>query len=169
MTGASDPRLSRAWEYPLMDAIFQRRARRIPWGAEKPGGVAPFRSGQKPFPLDKLEEALLAAAGAGIIGAALADLPYTDWEESNLAGNLLIQFTGRTYPSPCSSHGTELFFTNDEGTYFVNMRGKQPDRMMMFGTPGDRAKVSDIYRDSVVRIGEERMKLPVMAHLPWNR
>lgn len=169
MTAPEDLRLSRAWNYPLMDAIFQRRARRVPWGAEKPGGVAPFHSRRRPFPLDELEEALLAAAGAGITGVALADLPYTDWEGSNLAGNLLIQFTGRTYPSPCSSHGTELFFTNDEGTYFINMRGKQPDRMMMLGTAEDRAKVLELYRTSVVRIGEGRMKLPVLSHLPWNR
>ena len=32
--------IHRAWEYPVLDAIFKRRARRIPWGAEKPGGVA---------------------------------------------------------------------------------------------------------------------------------
>ena len=43
MTSSDDPDLARAliqraWEYPVLDAIFQRRARRIPWGAEKPGG-----------------------------------------------------------------------------------------------------------------------------------
>jgi hypothetical protein len=121
--------IHRAWEYPLFDAIFQRRARRVPWGAEKPGGVAPFFSERPPLSLDETEEALLVATGAGISGTALADLPYTDWAGRDLTGNLLIQLVGRTYPSPCASHGMELFFTNDNGTYFVNTRGMPPTRL----------------------------------------
>lgn len=161
--------IQRAWEYPLFDAIFQRRARRIPWGTEKPGGVAPFVSAKRPLPLDEVEEALLVAAGAGISGIALADLPFTDWTGRDLAGNLLIQFAGRMYPSPCSSHGTELFFTNDTGTYFVNARGRRPTRMQEYAVPEDREAVLDFYRKAVVRISERRLHLPAVAQLPWNR
>src|ERR1051325_10043171 len=100
----TDSLIDQAWNYPLFDAILQRRARRVPLGAEKPGGVAPFRSTDRPLALNELEEALLVAVGAGISGAALADLPYTDWEGQDVGGNLLIQFIGRTYPSPCASH-----------------------------------------------------------------
>ena len=50
-----------------------------------------------------------------------------DW-----CGNTMIQFTGRTYAQPCGSHGTELFFTNDEGTYLVQMRDKLPTQMQEF-------------------------------------
>ena len=82
--------IHRAWEYPVLDAIFQRRARRIPWAAEKPGGVAPFFSAKPPLSLDEVEEALLVAAGAGISGTALGDLPYTDWCGRDVTGNLLI-------------------------------------------------------------------------------
>ena len=129
--------IQRAWEYPLLDAVFQRRARRIPWGAEKPGGVAPFISSSPPLPLDEVEEALLVAAGAGISGTALADLPYTDWCGRDVTGNLLIQFVGRTYPSPCASHGTELFLTNVSGTYFVDARGRRPTGMQEYAVPED--------------------------------
>ena len=161
--------IHRAWEYPVLDAIFQRRARRIPWGAEKPGGVAPFYSSRPPFPLDEVEEALLVAAGAGISGTALADLPYTDWCGRDVTGNLLIQFVGRTYPSPCASHGTELFFTNDSGTYFVDARGRRPSGMQEYATPEDRAKVLDFYRKAVVRVSDKRLAPPALAQLPWNR
>ncbi len=42
----------KAWSYSLFDAIFQRRARRFPLGAEMPGGVAPFKSDKEPIPLE---------------------------------------------------------------------------------------------------------------------
>ncbi len=169
-----DPELSRdliqrAWEYPLFDAIFQRRARRIPWGVEKPGGVAPFISSKRPLPLDEVEEALLVAVGAGISGIALADLPYTDWAGRDLTGNLLIQFAGRTYPSPCASHGTELFFSNEGGTYFVDARGRRPSAMQEYAVPEDRAKILDFFRKAVVRISDRRLAPPALAQLPWNR
>ncbi len=163
------PQIDRAWEHSLLDAIFQRRARRIPWGGEKPGEVAPFHSEKDPFPLDEVEEALLVAAGAGVTGVALADIPYTDWEGEDLTGNLLIEFTGRTYPSPCSSHGTELFFTNDNGTFFVDMRGKRPEKVLEYETSDDRRKVLDLFRTSVVKLSGERLSPPEAAQLPWNR
>lgn len=162
-------KLDLAWEHSVLDAIFQRRARRIPWGGEKPGGVTPFRSEKEPFPLDEAEEALLVAAGAGITGIALADIPYTDWEGTDLTGNLLIQFDGRTYPSSCSSHGTELFFTNDSGTFFVDIRGRRPKNLLEFQIPGDRQKVLDFFRSAVVKISENRLNPPEPSHLPWNR
>ena len=172
MTNPQDlppPQIDLAWDYSLLDGIFQRRARRIPWGGEKPGDVAPFHSEKEPFPLDETEEALLVAAGAGITGVALADIPYTDWEGVNLAGNLLIQFIGRTYPSPCSSHGTELFFTNDSGTFFVDMRGRQPAKMMEYETADDRGKILELYRSAVVKISDERLNPSPLSQLPWNR
>jgi len=169
MSGEDSRKLDLAWEHSALDAIFQRRARRIPWGGEKPGGVAPFRSEKEPFPLDEAEEALLVAAGAGLTGIALADIPYTDWEGADLTGNLLIQFAGRTYPSPCSSHGTELFFTNDSGTFFVDLRGRQPEKLLEFETPDDRQKVLALFRSAVVKLSDKRLDPPAPAHLPWNR
>jgi hypothetical protein len=90
-----------AWNYPVMDAIFQRRARRFPFGARLPGDLLPFQSTKEPVPLDEIEEAMLVMAGTGI------------------SGNTMLQFVGRTYASACGSHGTELFYTNDDGTYMV--------------------------------------------------
>ena len=40
-----------------------------------------------------------------------------------------------TWPSSCSNHGTELFFTNDQGTYFLDM-------WRLFPEPGELATLS---------------------------
>ena len=47
---------TKAWNYPLFDAIFQRRARRFPLGAVMPGDLAPFTSMRSTalFPTAKL-------------------------------------------------------------------------------------------------------------------
>jgi hypothetical protein len=124
----------KAWNYSLFDAIFQRRARRFPLGAEMPGSVNPFKSDKTPVPLDEIEEAMLVAAGTGISGVNLSDIPFNDQDGSNYCGNTLIQFVGRTYASACASHGTELFFTNDEGTYLVKL-GLAPSQVQEFASP----------------------------------
>ena len=87
--------VQKAWSYPLLDAIFQRRARRFPLGATMPGSVSPFQSTKAPVPLDEIEEAMLVMAGTGISGTNLADLPFNDQNGSNFCGNTMLQFVGR--------------------------------------------------------------------------
>jgi len=48
-----------AWNYPLFDAIFNRRSRRMALGAEIPGGATKYKSDKPPLPLDEIEEAML--------------------------------------------------------------------------------------------------------------
>lgn len=151
----------KAWNYPLFDAIFQRRARRYPLGAEMPGDLAPFKSNKPPVPLDEIEEAMLVMAGTGISGINLADLPFNDQNGSNFCGNTMLQFVGRTYASACGSHGTELFYTNDEGTYMVSMRDKLPSAMQEFESLDDREKIVEAYRANTVQIGEGRLSIPM--------
>ena len=159
-----------AWNYPLFDAIFQRRARRFPLGAVMPGGVAPFKSTQEPVPLDEIEEAMLVMAGTGISGVNLSDLPFNDEAGSNWCGNTMLQFVGRTYASACGSHGTELFFTNDEGTYLVGFRDKLPSAMQEFESLDDREKIIEAFRANTVQIGEGRLDIPMVAGVtqPFN-
>ena len=79
-----------------------------------------FKSNYDPIPLSEIEEALLVWAGTGLTGLCLADLP----PENGI--DLLCQWTGRTWPSACNNHGTELFFTNDEGLYHVDVKNMLP-------------------------------------------
>ncbi|MEX0683848.1 MAG: hypothetical protein WD904_02500 [Dehalococcoidia bacterium] len=162
--------VQKAWNYPLFDAIFQRRARRFPLGAEMPGSLSPFKSNKTPVPLDEIEEAMLVMAGTGISGINLADLPYNDQSGSNFCGNTMLQFVGRTYASACGSHGTELFYTNDEGTYMVKFRDKLPSAMQEFGSLDDREKIIQAFRANTVQIGEGRLQVPMAPGVtqPFN-
>jgi hypothetical protein len=162
----------KAWSYPLFDAIFQRRARRFPLGAEMPGDVAPFRSMKEPVPLDELEEAMLVMAGTGISGINLSDLPFCTGGR-NWCGNTMIQFVGRTYASACGSHGTELLFTNDRGTFIVPMRKRKPAKLAEYESMDDRGRVVTAFRESAVKIGEGRLPIPMvepvmLAFNQWN-
>ena len=159
-----------AWNYPVFDAIFQRRARRFPLGATMPGDLAPFTSTKEPVPLDEIEEAMLVMAGTGISGMNLADLPYNEKEGSNFCGNTMLQFTGRVYASACGSHGTELFWTNDEGTYMVQFRDKTATAVQEFETQDDREKIVQTFRANTVQIGNGRLPVPMVPGVtqPFN-
>ncbi|MGH7885729.1 MAG: hypothetical protein ACRENO_08560, partial [Thermodesulfobacteriota bacterium] len=109
-------RLEKALKYPLFDAIFNRRSRRFGLGMELSNSSLGFKSSYKPIPLDDIEEAHLVWSGTGLTGLCLADLP----PENGI--DLLCQWTGRTWPSACNNHGTELFFTNDSGLYHVDVK-----------------------------------------------
>ena len=160
----------RAWNYPLFDAIFQRRARRYPLGAEMPGDVAPFKSNKEPVPLDEIEEAMLVAVGTGISGVNLSDLPFNDQNGANYCGNTMLQFVGRVYASACGSHGSELFFTNDEGTYMVKLRDKLPSEMQEYEDLSDREKIVQSFRANTVQIGSGRLPVPMVPGItqPFN-
>ncbi len=162
--------VQKAWNYPLFDAIFQRRARRFPLGAALPGDLAPFTSTKDPVPLDEIEEAMLVMAGAGISGINLADLPFNDKAGSNWCGNTMLQFVGRVYASACGSHGTELFYTNDEGTYMVSFRDKMPTAMQEFESTDDREKIVEAFRANTVQIGKGRLQVPLIPGVtqPFN-
>ncbi len=162
----------KAWNYPLFDAIFQRRARRFPLGAEMPGDVAPFRSPKNPVPLDEIEEAMLAMAGTGITGLNLSDLPFCT-NGRNWCGNTMLQFAGRSYASACGSHGTELLFTNDRGTYILPLRKRRATRLSEYGGADGRERVAAAFRNAVVKISDGRLAIPMvepvmLAFNQWN-
>jgi hypothetical protein len=162
--------VQKAWNYSLFDAIFQRRARRFPLGAEMPGDLAPFKSTRDPVPLDEIEEAMLVMAGTGISGINLSDLPFNDKAGSNWCGNTMLQFVGRVYASACGSHGSELFYTNDEGTYMVQLRDKLPSGMQEFESLDDREKIVQAFRANTVQISEGRLNVPMVPGVtqPFN-
>lgn len=148
-----------ALKYPLFDAIFNRRSRRFGLGMELTDSSLEFKSSAPPIPLDEIEEALLVWAGTGLTGLCLADLP----PETGI--DLLCQWTGRTWPSACNNHGTELFFTNDNGLYFVNVKGMLPrDKELDLFFKMDREdkiqRLLELYRESLVKLEDGRAQLP---------
>ncbi|MEE9252557.1 MAG: hypothetical protein V3U74_04305 [Thermodesulfobacteriota bacterium] len=148
-----------ALKYPLMEAIFNRRSRRFGLGMELSNTSLEFKSSSPPVPLEEFEEALLVWAGTGLTGLALADLP----PETGI--DLLCQWTGRTWPSACNNHGTELFFTNDDGLYHVNVKHMLPKdkEVDMFFKMNREAKIErllELYRESLVKLEDGRADLP---------
>jgi hypothetical protein len=110
-----------ALDYPLFQSFFDRKSRRVGLGMDVESQVLDFTSRYEPVPLTELEEALLCIAGTGLTGLNLGDL------DPARGMSTLVQWTTRTWPSSCSNHGTELFFTNDDGLYMLDMFNLTPE------------------------------------------
>jgi hypothetical protein len=166
------PGFETVWNYPLMEAIFKRRSRRVALGAEIQGGPLKFRSEKEPISLSELEEATLIQAATGMSGYLLGDLPFRMEDGTDGCGNTLIQFTGRTWSSPCGSHDTELFFWNDEGTYVMKLHDITPERMQEFrNLEDDGAKILALHREYAVKLFDGRPQYPrnYPILLPFNQ
>ena len=107
--------------YPFFQAVFDRKSRRVGLGMTVGSDVLAYASPYEPVPLSELEEALLCIAGTGLTGLNLGDL------DPARGMSTLVQWTTRTWPSSCSNHGTELFFTNDDGLYMLRMFDELPE------------------------------------------
>ena len=111
-----------AREYPLWDAIFGRRSRRVAAGSAFRSGTLSFQSKLDPQPLSRLEEAYLIAA-TGVTGLPYWDNPYETADGKPLLGTPCVEGSGRAAGSPDNAQSTVFFMWNDDGTYML----KRPD------------------------------------------
>ena len=111
-----------ALRYPLVDAIFSRRSRRIACGLPPIHAGTLTHSAKPPFdvpqPLSELEEALLIAA-TGSTGFTLPDRPFEDTDGKPILGTPNLSFRGRAAGSTDNSQPTYFLLLNDTGTYFL--------------------------------------------------
>jgi hypothetical protein len=114
------PGLDDGLGYPFFQSVFDRKSRRMGLGMSMPGTLG-YDSPYEAVPLTELEEALLLVAGTGLTGLNLGDI------DPSMGADAMVQWTARTWPSSCSNHGTELFFTNDDGLYFLDMWNLMPE------------------------------------------
>lgn len=114
------PGLETAVQFPLVEALYGRRARRFPVGSEMPGGPTPFKSSHPPQPLSDLEQMLILTAAAGNTGWHHL-IPHNPNYLPNIP-NYAVSAAGRTFPSAAGFQTTEFFFTDDAGTYFLPTR-----------------------------------------------
>jgi hypothetical protein len=68
MTAAFPPGYEDALEFPLVAALFGRRARRFSLGASIPDGPLAYTSRHAPLPLSELETMMVLTAAAGNTG-----------------------------------------------------------------------------------------------------
>jgi hypothetical protein len=147
--------LRRAAAFPALEAIFSRRSRRFALGAELTGPLA-YRSEAEPVPLSTDEEAILVAAATGVTGVARDEWPFADEDGRQTGADKLTSYTGRTYPSPLATHGTELFWTNDDGVFVLPQRDAGPEQYVQLTEPRER----DELHAAAVRLQDGRLDVP---------
>ncbi len=146
-------------EFPLMQALFGRRARRFGLGMEIPSGPLAFRSSKEPLPLTALEQMILVAAATGVSGWSFG-VPFGPRTPESHA-EFTLRFTGRTAQTAAGLGTPALFFTDDEGCYCTRTRDVQP-RMMAELDDGEAAieRVLAVCRENTIPVKEGRLDLP---------
>ena len=147
--------LDAAFAFPALEAIFTRRARRFALGAELTGPLA-FRSDKEPVPLAYEEEAILVAAATGVTGVVREEWPFRTADEGPTGADKLASFTGRSFPSPLAIHGTELFWTNDDGVFVLPQRDVKPERYVQLQT---QEECHELYRRAI-KLQDGRLDIP---------
>src|SRR5215211_7717277 len=111
-------------QFPLIQALAGRRSRRFCVGAEIPEGPLAFKSNQKHIPLTELEQMLVLTSMAGSTGWHYT-ISYNETDRSQLP-SYIAGPAGRTFPSAAGFHTSDLFFTDDNGTYYFSTRDFHP-------------------------------------------
>ncbi len=157
-------------EFPLMKALFGRRSRRFGWGMEIPHGPLAYKSELPPVPLDDFERSVILAAGLGVSGWHHG-IPHTT-PQPGLC-NYAARYTGRTFPVAAGIGNTDLFYTQDDGTYYVSTRDAVDDG----NWADDRLSVAETLIETVARhtrkLSDQRIDPPrkaphYSAHNFWN-
>jgi hypothetical protein len=144
--------LAEVAQFPLFAAVTGRRSRRFPVGGRLPAGALAFASGKPVQPLSEVERALLISVTAGVTGwhDAISHHPGYAPRLPNYSGSA----TGRTFGSAAGFHTSQLFFTDDTGTYLLANRDEPPRRF------ADIAEWIGHTAESFVRISDTRLQLP---------
>lgn len=138
-----------ALHYPLLDAIFQRRTRRVSKGAPTifagsltyPPAGGPTKPRPEPQPLTPLEEALLVAV-TGVTGITMPDRPFETEDGTKILGSPNLFMSGRSAPSPDNAQATHFILINDQGTYFLKRLPPDPRVPRTAGALIDRVEKS---------------------------
>jgi hypothetical protein len=149
-------------EFPLLQAMFGRRARRFGLGMEIPSGPLAFKSSKAPVPLSEPEQMMLVAAATGVSGWSFG-VPFGPRTPDSHA-EFTLRFTGRTAPTAAGLGTPALFFTDDPGCYCTRTRDVRPDQIAGLGEgPGALERVLAVCRENTIRVQEGRLDLPSAA------
>ena len=150
--------LEKAMNFPLIEAIHGRRARRFSLGSEIPDGPLAHKSAHPPLPLTDLEKMLVLTSAAGNTGwhyAITRNATYAPHlaNYSGAAG-------GRTFPSAAGFHTSEVFFTDDEGVYLFETRDAPKLVEREPGDPVDIEQVIEAHRSRIRKLADGRLNIP---------
>lgn len=145
-------------EFPLIEAIHGRRSRRFAKGAAIPGGPLAYTSKHRPEPLSQLEQMLLLTTVAGNNGWSNL-IPHNRFylpKIPNYAGAA----GGRTFPSSAGFHTSEIFYTDDDGVYFLPTRDMGAAKARDADGKTDLKAYLDEHRARIVKLADGRLKTP---------
>ncbi len=148
--------LIEAANFPLIDAIHGRRSRRFAKGASIPDGPLAYTSTEAPEALSKIEQMLLLTTVAGNTGWSNL-IPHNRFYSPRIP-NYAGAAGGRTFPSAAGFHTSEIFYTDDNGTYFIPTRDMAP-----VSTPGaavDFQAYLAAHESRIVKLGDGRLNIP---------
>jgi hypothetical protein len=106
--------------FPLVNALYGRRARRFAMGDVIPDGPLAYTSAHPPMPLTDLEQLLVLTAAGGNTGWHHMITRHARYAPH--LSNYSAAAGGRTFPSAAGFHTSELFFTDDDGVYLLATR-----------------------------------------------
>ena len=120
------PGLSSLRAYPLIQAIHERRTRRVAQGVTVHAGPLTHASKNEPHPLEPLEEAVLICS-TGLTGIVMHDGPLSKPSGApEELGSMFSNILARSAPSADNAQATSLFMINDEGIWLIRRpRGKE--------------------------------------------
>lgn len=147
-----------ALRFPLVEALFGRRARRFALGDTIPDGPLAFTSRHDPLPLSELEQMMVLTAAGGNSGWHYAITRNERYAPhfANYAGGA----GGRTFPSAAGFHTSELFFTDDNGVYFFATRDAPALVEQEPGAPPDLEQILAAHRPRIRKLQEGRLHIP---------
>ncbi len=152
------PGLKTALEFPLVEALFGRRARRFSLGACIPDGPLAFTSRHQPFPLSELEQMIILTATSGNTGWHHMITRHARYAPH--LSNYSAAAGGRTFPSAAGFHTTEIFFTNDDGVYFFPTRDAPALVERQAGEKINLEAVLEAHRQRIRKLSNGRLYIP---------
>lgn len=144
--------------FPLADALFGRRSRRFFRGADIPDGPLQYRSTHATLPLSDLERLLVLLAMGGVTGWSNLVTRHDRYAPhlSNYSGSA----SGRTLASAAGFQTSEVFFTDDTGTYIFETRDFPPPVERSNEGESDLYQLLAAHQSRIRRISDKRIYLP---------
>ena len=162
--------MKNALDFGLIEALLGRRSRRFLMGATIPDGPLAYTSRHKPMVLTEQEKMLVLAAVAGNTGGHNAIMYNARYAPHlpNYAGAA----GGRTFPSAAGFHTSEIFFTDDDGVYFLETRDADNFLERMPGEGLDPEHYMEALQGRIRKLADGRLHLPpvdphIEGHNTW--
>jgi hypothetical protein len=150
--------LYEAMNFPLIEAIHGRRSRRFALGASIANGPLAYTSKHAPTALSELEKMLLLTTVSGNTGWSNL-IPYNKYYSPKIP-NYAGAAGGRTFPSAAGFHTSDLFFTDDSGTYFVSTKDMLATDTSNADGDVDLNSYLDSHRSRIVTLSDHRLNTP---------